>query len=306
MSDKAGQYLELFLDMMSAERGAAQNTLEAYRRDLEQYVGHLARVRTPVDDVDRNGVQAYLMGLESQGFAATTQARHLSAIKQFHRFLVAEHLRKDDPTAIVPAPKAGQRLPKTLSIEEVDQLFAAAEAAMAQPNLSPKAQLKAERNFVLLELLYGTGMRVSELVALLRSAIVKDASMLVVRGKGDKERMVPLNDGAKDALLTYLKKLPPGRFAFPANTKEGYLARQVFARELKQIAIDAGIDPSKISPHILRHAFASHLLERGADLRVVQVLLGHADISTTQIYTHILDERLTQLVEKHHPLAQKS
>jgi integrase/recombinase XerD len=175
---------------------------------------------------------------------------------------------------------------------------------MAMPELSPKARLKAERNYVLLELLYGTGMRVSELVALLRSAIVRDASMLVVRGKGDKERMVPLNDRAKDALLSYLKKLPPGRFAFPANTKEGYLARQVFARELKQIAIDAGIDPGKISPHILRHAFASHLLERGADLRVVQVLLGHADISTTQIYTHILDERLTQLVEKHHPLAQ--
>ncbi len=217
---------------------------------------------------------------------------------------MAENLRQDDPTAIVPAPKAGQRLPKTLSIEEVDRLFDAAEAAMAAPDLSPKAQLKAERNYVLLELLYGTGMRVSELVALLRSAIVKEAAMLVVRGKGDKERMVPLNDRAKDALLSYLEKLPPGRFAFPANTKEGYLARQVFARELKQIAIDAGIDPTKISPHILRHAFASHLLERGADLRVVQVLLGHADISTTQIYTHILDERLTQLVEKHHPLAQ--
>lgn len=304
MTDRAGQYLDLFLDMMSAERGAAQNTLEAYQRDLVDYARHLKATGLTVDQIDRNGVQAYLMRLEQQGFAATTQARHLSAIKQFHRFLVAENLRKDDPTAIVPAPKAGQRLPKTLSIEEVDKLFDAAEAAMAVPKLSPKAMLKAERNYVLLELLYGTGMRVSELVALLRSAIVRDASMLVVRGKGDKERMVPLNDRAKDALLSYLKKLPPGRFAFPANTKEGYLARQVFARELKQIAIDAGIDPGKISPHILRHAFASHLLERGADLRVVQVLLGHADISTTQIYTHILDERLTQLVEKHHPLAQ--
>lgn len=304
MTDRAGQYLDLFLDMMSAERGAAQNTLEAYQRDLIDYARHLKATGLTVDQIDRNGVQAYLMRLEQQGFAATTQARHLSAIKQFHRFLVAENLRKDDPTAIVPAPKAGQRLPKTLSIEEVDKLFDAAEAAMAVPELSPKAMLKAERNYVLLELLYGTGMRISELVALLRSAIVRDASMLVVRGKGDKERMVPLNDRAKDALLSYLKKLPPGRFAFPANTKEGYLARQVFARELKQIAIDAGIDPGKISPHILRHAFASHLLERGADLRVVQVLLGHADISTTQIYTHILDERLTQLVEKHHPLAQ--
>ncbi len=304
MTDRAGQYLDLFLDMMSAERGAAQNTLEAYQRDLIDYARHLKATGLTIDQIDRNGVQAYLMRLEQQGFAATTQARHLSAIKQFHRFLVAENLRKDDPTAIVPAPKAGQRLPKTLSIEEVDKLFDAAEAAMAMPELSPKARLKAERNYVLLELLYGTGMRVSELVALLRSAIVRDASMLVVRGKGDKERMVPLNDRAKDALLSYLKKLPPGRFAFPANTKEGYLARQVFARELKQIAIDAGIDPGKISPHILRHAFASHLLERGADLRVVQVLLGHADISTTQIYTHILDERLTQLVEKHHPLAQ--
>lgn len=304
MTDRAGQYLDLFLDMMSAERGAAQNTLEAYQRDLVDYARYLKATGLTIDQIDRNGVQAYLMRLEQQGFAATTQARHLSAIKQFHRFLVAENLRKDDPTAIVPAPKAGQRLPKTLSIEEVDKLFDAAEAAMAVPELSPKAMLKAERNYVLLELLYGTGMRVSELVALLRSAIVRDASMLVVRGKGDKERMVPLNDRAKDALLSYLKKLPPGRFAFPANTKEGYLARQVFARELKQIAIDAGLDPGKISPHILRHAFASHLLERGADLRVVQVLLGHADISTTQIYTHILDERLTQLVEKHHPLAQ--
>lgn len=292
--------------MMSAERGAAQNTLEAYQRDLIDYVRYVKAAGLSVDQIDRIGVQAYLMRLEQQGFAATTQARHLSALKQFHRFLVAENMRQDDPTAIVPAPKAGQKLPKTLSVDDVDQLFHAAEAAMAAPDLSAKARLKAERNYVLLELLYGTGMRVSELVGLLRSAIVQEASMLVVRGKGDKERMVPLNDGAKDALLSYLKKLPPGRFVFPANTKEGYLARQVFARELKQIAVGAGLDASKISPHILRHAFASHLLERGADLRVVQVLLGHADISTTQIYTHILDERLTQLVEKHHPLAHQS
>lgn len=296
--------IENFLEMMSAERGAATNTLEAYRRDLIDYAQFAASKKAPVGNADRHLVQHYLISLDERGFAASSAARRLSSIKQFYQFLVSDGVRKDDPTRVIPAPRAGTKLPKTMSIEEVDQLFAQAELEAADPELAPKAKLRAQKLYVLLELLYGTGMRVSELVGLLRSSVTREGSMLNIIGKGNKERVVPLNDRAKDALLAYLGQLPPGRFVFPANTETGFVARQVFARELKALAGRAGLDTKKISPHILRHAFASHLLERGADLRVVQLLLGHSDISTTQIYTHILDERLTALVQEHHPLAK--
>ena len=296
--------IESFIEMMSAERGAAQNTLDAYRRDLTDFTQFLDGKKVQVETADRHQIQHYLIDLDERGFAPTSAARRLSSIKQFFQFLVSDGVRVDDPTRIIPAPKAGKSLPKTLSIEEVDRLLAQAENEADDPELSLKAQLKAQRLYVLLELVYGTGMRVSELVGLLRSSVTREGAILNIVGKGNKERVVPLNDRAKDALLSYLAKLPPGRFVFPANSDTGFLARQVFARELKALASRAGLDPSKMSPHILRHAFASHLLERGADLRVVQLLLGHADISTTQIYTHILDERLSALVHEHHPLAK--
>lgn len=302
MSD---QYLiENFLEMMSAERGAAANTLEAYRRDLSDYAAFAAAKNGEMANADRHLIQHYLIALDERGFAASSAARRLSSLRQFYQFLVADGVRKDDPTRVIPAPKAGVRLPKTMSIEEVDRLFEQAEHEAADVTLGSKAKLRAHKLYVLLELLYGTGMRVSELVGLLRSSVTREGAMLNIIGKGNKERVVPLNDRAKDALLAYLGHLPPGRFVFPANTDTGFLARQVFARELKALAGRAGLDTSKVSPHILRHAFASHLLERGADLRVVQLLLGHSDISTTQIYTHILDERLTALVQEHHPLAK--
>ncbi len=298
------QLIENFLEMMSAERGAAQNTLDAYQRDLGDFALFVNGKAGTVGQADRHLIQHYLIDLDERGFAATSAARRLSSIRQFYQFLVADDIRKDDPTRVIPAPKAGSRLPKTMSIEEVDQLFAQAELEASDDQLTPKAQLRAQKLYVLLELLYGTGMRVSELVGLLRSSVTREATMLNIVGKGNKERVVPLNDRAKDALLAYLFKLAPGRFVFPAKTDTGFMARQVFARDLKALAGRADLNASKISPHILRHAFASHLLERGADLRVVQLLLGHSDISTTQIYTHILDERLTSLVREHHPLAK--
>lgn len=294
-----------FIEMMSAERGAAVNTLEAYRKDIEDFAQFIGTKKRDLAGADRYDVQHYLVDLDGRGFAATSQARKLSSIKQFFQFLVADGLREDDPTRIIPAPKAGKALPKIISVEEVDRLLNQAEEEANMEAVSEKAAIQARRLYVLLELLYGTGMRVSELVGLLRSSVTREATMLTIIGKGNKERVVPLNDRAKDALLNYLAQLPPGRFVFPAASETGYLARQVFARELKGLAARAGLDAKKMSPHLLRHAFASHLLERGADLRIVQLLLGHADISTTQIYTHVLDERLSNLVQQHHPLAKR-
>jgi integrase/recombinase XerD len=299
-----GQHLVgSFLEMMSAERGAAENTIEAYRRDLESYGAFLgARARTYLD-ASREEVTAFIAGLAAAGLSASTSARHLSAIRQFHKFLCADAIRTDDPTRIVASPKARRALPKVLSIAEVERLLATAEAEAAAPG-EPDQQLAALRLYVLLELLYATGMRVSELVSLRRSAVMRDASYLTITGKGNKERIVPVNDRARDTVKTYLAKLAPGPFLFPAKGAEGYLSRQVFARDLKGLAGRTGIAAARVAPHVLRHAFASHLLAGGADLRVVQTLLGHADISTTQIYTHVLDEKLRTLVETHHPLAK--
>ena len=291
-----------FLEMMSAERGAAKNTIDAYRRDLSDYGGFVLGRGQTLLTADREAVTAYLDCLKSQGLSASSSARRLSAIRQFHRFLCADNLRGDDPTRIVASPKSRRALPKVLSIAEVDKLLTTAEAE-ANAEASAQKHAGALRLYVLLELLYATGLRVSELVSLRRSMVMRDTSFLTVTGKGNKERVVPLNDRARDAIKTYVATLEPGVFLFPATGAEGYLSRQVFARDLKQLAIDAGISPSRVAPHVLRHAFASHLLAGGADLRVVQMLLGHADISTTQIYTHVLDEKLRTLVETHHPLA---
>jgi len=295
--------VEAFLEMMSAERGAAKNTLDAYGRDLADYLGFLSARKVLPSTAQRDQVVAYLAGLAAQGLSASSSARRLSAVRQFHRFLCADNIRPDDPTRIVASPRARRPLPKVLSVAEVDRLLTTAEAE-ANADASPQKQAVALRLYVLLELLYATGMRVSELVGLKRAAVMRDATFLTIRGKGNKERVVPVNDRARDAMRSYLATLEPGPWLFPATGADGTLSRQVFARELKGLAGRAGIAPARVAPHVLRHAFASHLLAGGADLRVVQMLLGHADIATTQIYTHVLDEKLRHLVETHHPLAE--
>ena len=294
--------IEAFLEMMSAERGAAANTLIAYERDLLDYAGFLASEGQDVLGADRQAVSRYLARLEAEGLAARSAARRLSAVRQFHRFLLAEGLRKDDPTRIVAAPKPGKPLPKVLSVAEVDRLLALAEQEAQKEAEADGPGETARRLHVLVELLYATGLRVSELVTLRRAAVLEEAQYLMVTGKGGRDRMVPLTDRARDALLAWKKHLPPGLFLFPADGLEGHLSRQVFGRELKALGARAGISGARLSPHVIRHAFASHLLQGGADLRAVQTLLGHADISTTQIYTHVLDARLRTLVETRHPL----
>jgi len=300
-----GHLVDSFLEMMSAERGAAKNTIEAYRRDLSDYADFLARRQTSPLAAGREEVTAYLAFLEAQGIAASSSARKLSAIRQFHKFLAADQVRGDDPTRIIASPRARRGLPKVLSIEEIDRLLTLAEAEIDLPEATEAQRAMAGRLHVLLELLYATGMRVSELVELKRAAVMRDAGFLTIRGKGNKERIVPLTDRARDAVRHHLGRLEPGPWLFPASGEAGHLSRQVFARELKGLAARAGIGAARISPHVLRHAFASHLLAGGADLRVVQTLLGHSDIATTQIYTHVLDERLRSLVEQHHPLAEE-
>lgn len=304
MSGDSDHLADAFLEMMSAERGAAKNTIEAYRRDLADYLGFLATRGSSPANADREAVVSYLGRLDAEGLSASSSARRLSALRQFHRFLCADGLRADDPTRIVASPKARRPLPKVLSIAEVDGLLTLAEAE-ANADAGDAKKAAALKLYVLLELLYATGLRVSELVSLRRSAVMRDASFLTVIGKGQKERVVPVNDRARDAVKAYVATLPPGVWLFPATGESGHLERQVFARDLKGLAGRAGIGATRVAPHVLRHAFASHLLAGGADLRVVQTLLGHADISTTQIYTHVLDEKLRMLVETHHPLADK-
>jgi len=299
-----------FLDMLAAERGAARNTLDAYARDLDDYGDWLKeRSRAPltaaVDDI-----RAYLADLQARGFKPSSAARRLSALRQFHKFLYAEGFRADDPALTLEGPRRGRRLPKVLSIDEVDRLLAASRAGLDDPALPPGRRLRAARAAALLELLYATGLRVSELVALPRAAARAATPLIAVKGKGGRERLVPMSEPARDLLGRYRALLAgsdpeaaQGPWAFPAEGESGHLARQVFARDLKEIAAAAGIPPARVSPHVLRHAFASHLLQNGADLRVVQELLGHADISTTQIYTHVLDERMKAMVRDLHPLS---
>lgn len=311
MSDLSYARIEAFLEMMSAERGAAGNTLLSYERDLDDLRGFLTARSTNIVDAASADLSAYLGDLAKRGFEPSSQARRLSAMRQFYKFLYAEGLRGDDPTAILDAPKKNRSLPKTMTVADVGRLLSVAEEEAA---IEDKHQLLRIRMLVLLELLYATGMRVSELVSLPANTLGREGRFLVIRGKGNKERLVPLSKTAVAALGRYgalLAMQDNGKAAaspwlFPSSAKEGYLPRQVFARDLKDLAIRAGLDAAMISPHVLRHAFASHLLENGADLRVVQELLGHTDISTTQIYTHVLEERLQRLVQTHHPLAKQA
>jgi integrase/recombinase XerD len=301
--------VELFLDMQAAERGAGENTLSAYRNDLADLTAHLRAEGDSISGATTDSLRKFLSGLSERGFKASSLARRLSAVRQLYRFLYAEGKRADDPAAVLEGPKRARTLPKILTIAEVDGLLVRARAQAEDAKVPPALRLRAARLLCLLELVYATGLRVSELVTLPASAARHDQRMLVVRGKGAKERLVPLNQAAKRAMEEYIKLRADAegdtqsKWLFPSFGERGHLTRQHFARELKSLGQACGVAPDRLSPHVLRHAFASHLLHNGADLRVVQTLLGHADISTTQIYTHVLEERLKALVRDLHPLA---
>ena len=301
--------VDLFLDMLVAERGASPNTVSAYRRDLLDLGNHLGGLGLSIATTTTDPLRDYLVALARRGLSAASVARRLSAIRQFFRFLIGEGLCKEDPASILEGPKRSRAVPKIVSIDDVDRLLSAAREGLSAE--VPAEHLRAARLVCLLEVLYATGLRVSELVALPASAARRDQQTLIVRGKGNKERMVPLNKAAKRAMVDYLQLLAKvdseakSKWLFPSFGASGHLTRQHFARDLKMLAAAAGLRSSNMSPHVLRHAFASHLLQNGADLRSVQTLLGHADISTTQIYTHVLEERLKSLVRDLHPLGQK-
>jgi integrase/recombinase XerD len=306
----------LFLDMLAAEQGAGKNTLDAYRRDLEDFSGFLGRNGQSFTGAGTDVLRDYLADLDVRGFKSSSVARRLSAMRHLFRFLLNERIRSDDPAAILSGPKRGRGLPKVLSIADVDRMLTRARELAEAENASPQQRLRAMRLYCLLEVLYATGLRVSELVALPLSASRRDARMIVVRGKGNKERLVPLNEASRQAMADYLaamealkpankKNAAGSKWLFPSFGESGHLTRQHFARDLKELAAASGLAPRLVSPHVLRHAFASHLLHNGADLRIVQTLLGHTDISTTQIYTHVVEERLKSLVRDLHPLAEK-
>jgi len=302
--------------MLAAEQGAGVNTLDAYRRDLTDFSEFLSRQGQSFAGAGTDALRDYLADLDTRGFKSSSVARRLSAMRHLFRFLLNERIRSDDPAAILSGPKRGRGLPKVLSIADVDRMLTRARELAETANASPQARLRAMRLYCLLEVLYATGLRVSELVALPLSASRRDARMIVVRGKGNKERLVPLNEASRQAMADYLaavealkpdnkKNAPGSKWLFPSFGESGHLTRQHFARDLKELAAASGLAPRLVSPHVLRHAFASHLLHNGADLRIVQTLLGHTDISTTQIYTHVVEERLKSLVRDLHPLAEK-
>ncbi len=329
---RQNNYLDLFLEMLSAERGASENTLAAYQRDLDDFLGFARHKKFDVDTLHADNIRQWLENLALQDLAVSTRARKLSAVRQFFKFLFLETIRTDDPAADIEAPRISRPLPKVLSIDEIDVLLNKARREWEQESNNLRIRFKALRLYCLLEILYATGLRATELVSLPLSVLQEDERFITIKGKGGRERLIPLNNTAITAIKEYTlqakiikaeqAKQPKRRkksaapapkkktssksiqWLFPATSKQGHLTRQGFGKELKALAGRAGIEENRISPHVLRHAFASHLLERGADLRAVQQLLGHADISTTQIYTHVLAERLQKLVQDHHPLAQ--
>ncbi|PYG31592.1 site-specific tyrosine recombinase XerD [Pelagimonas varians] len=297
-----------FLDAIAAERGAAANTLAAYQRDLDHFSDWLGDQGHDFSSAQRTDVEGYMIYCDTQGLSKATRARRLSAVKQLYRFAFEEGLRQDNPAVQISGPGRDKRLPKTLSTDEVDRLLIAASA-------HGRSLADRLRNTCLMQVLYATGMRVTELVSLPISAARGDPKMLLVRGKGGKERMVPLSAPARMALVEWVvardkhddlaqtKGKPASTFLFPSRGKSGHLTRHAFYMLIKEFAVDAGVSPASVTPHTLRHAFATHLLANGADLRSIQTLLGHADVATTEIYTHVLEERLKELVLQHHPMA---
>lgn len=311
MSARAlSSWISLFLEAQAAELGAATNTLLAYGRDLKDFDGWLAHREGTFQSAMRADVEDYLVHCDAQGLAKSTRARRLSAVKQLYRFAFEEGLRTDNPALQISGPGQDKRLPKVLSVEEVDRLLSAAPT-------TGRTDTDRLRNTCLMELLYATGMRVSELVGLPVSAARGDPRLLLILGKGGKERMVPLSPDAREALGVWIrlrdaeeatrvaKKQPPSRFLFPSRGAGGHLTRHRFYLLIKEIAVAAGVNPGTVTPHTLRHAFATHLLAGGADLRAIQTMLGHADVATTEIYTHVLEARLRELVLEHHPLSQQ-
>lgn len=307
---KSGNWIAVFLEAIQAEHNAADNTLLAYDSDLGSFAAYLADRNRDFAGASRGDIEQYLISLADDGMSGATRARRLSSIRQIYRFAFEEGWRGDNPAAQVKGPKPSKHLPQTLSEEEVDRLL---EAAMT----TGRAPLDRARNTCLMQLLYATGMRVSELVSLPYASVQGNPDMVLVKGKGGKERLVPLSAPAKLALAAYLRALrqqrdaeaaktpggtKPPAWLFPSRGKLGYLTRIRFYTLIKEIAVTAGIDPKRVTPHVLRHAFATHLLANGADLRIIQMLLGHADIATTEVYTHILDEKLRDLVLQNHPL----
>lgn len=312
----SGREARLFLDMMAAERGASANTLAAYDRDLDDYEAFLVGEGVGPLEAGTEHIRAYLAELSGRGLAGASVARKLSAVRQFHRFLYVETYRTDDPAAVLEGPRRSRPLPKVLTLDEVTKLIDTAHARAAEPVPGAGEAARRARTACFVELLYATGLRVSELAALPASAANAKGDAIIVRGKGNKERLVPLGEAAKSAMRAWRAALEQaasakpakagpetGRWLFPSAAASGHITRQQVALDLKDLALAAGLDPGKLSPHVLRHAFASHLLAHGADLRIVQTLLGHSDISTTQIYTHVLDERLKSLVRDLHPLS---
>lgn len=303
------QWISTFLDAQAAELGAARNTLLAYGRDLKDAASWLAHHDNRFSEAAREDIEAYLISCNAEGLSRATRARRLSALRQLYHFAFEEGWRSDNPAIQIKGPGRAKTLPKTLEVIEVDRLLDAAR----QTGRKPADRL---RNTCLMELLYATGMRVSELMSLPVAAARGDPNMLLVQGKGGKERMVPLSPPAREALRAWLmqrdeadedsqaKGNPGSKFLFPSRGKEGHLTRHWFYLLIKDLAVTGGVDPKKVTPHTLRHAFATHLLANGADLRAIQALLGHADIATTEIYTHVLDARLSELVLQHHPLSR--
>ncbi|MFN4278170.1 MAG: site-specific tyrosine recombinase XerD [Ferrovibrio sp.] len=300
---RAERHIDAFLEMLSAERGLAKNSLLAYQTDLADFAGFLTARNESAERIGIDSLRLYVQGLADAGLKPATAARRLSALRQFFRFLLQDGIRSDDPAALLDAPKRARPLPKLLSEDEVDRLLQAARELRDDP-------AEAARLTALLEVLYASGLRVSELVSLRWPPFGDDPRFLVIRGKGGKERLVPLSEPARQAIEDYAgwrSEFITGKnspWLFPSRGESGHLTRQRFGQLLKDLAVAADIDPAKVSPHVLRHAFASHLLAHGADLRAVQKMLGHADISTTQIYTHVLEARKQALVRQHHPLAK--
>ncbi|WP_299131156.1 site-specific tyrosine recombinase XerD [uncultured Amaricoccus sp.] len=311
MSAPAASWLPRFLEAIQAERDAARNTILSYSRDLNDFSGFLGELAQDFTTAGRAEIEAYLVDQHDRGMAQATRARRLSAIRQLYRFAFLEGWRTDDPGALIKGPKRVRALPGTLTEEEVDRLLGAAESFAAN-------EAERRRDSCLLQLLYATGLRVSELVSLPAAAVRGDPRMILVRGKGGRERMVPLSAPARDALVLWLAARdaaeaaaaragkPRSTFLFPARGRRGHMTRERFFLLIKDLARGAGLDAAKVSPHTLRHAFATHLLAHGADLRVIQTLLGHASIATTEIYTHVLDARLRELVLSKHPLADEN